>query len=211
MFTATQPHSVGQAGAGPGRDSHGNADGIDRSERFAGAQAGDRFFPDRTQGNVTDYPLKVALTLREREVDEALDRLAAARHALAAAQDATQRADAILTQHRARREDAETEEGLRDMAGRRAEEMLLGRNYLQRLASEEDDLARARLRFAGAEAEAEAAVERARENLAQARATREAVERHHRAWQKEQRRASDAREEAEQDDRVAAQRSRRQS
>ncbi len=146
------------------------------------------------------YPLEAARRLRAREEDDARDALAARLEALRTADEAHARSTAQLAAHRAETARITAEEAQADARGRSLAESLRAADWQRRRRSEDTAL-----RAAVDEAErtkhaAARAVEDARTALGEARAAREAVERHHEAWQAEARRHTERRAEAEAED-----------
>jgi hypothetical protein len=154
------------------------------------------------------YPLEAARTLRAEEE-------LAAKHALAARLDEQRRAEEAATlaekqldEHRRETARITERERAADGAGRAVGETLRATAWLKRRNTEAEDLSKALHAASQTRAEARAASDRARAALADARAAREAVEKHHEAWLASERRAEEARAEAEIEDVMAGRRSR---
>jgi hypothetical protein len=154
------------------------------------------------------YPLAAARELHAREEDAARDALATAIDALRDAEDAYARAEARWVAHRAETARIGVAEADADVAGRHLAESLRAADWQRRRRGEDTALRSAREDAERARQAAAAAVEEARAALAAARAAREAVERHHAAWQHEARREAERRAEAEAEDVQAGRRGR---
>ena len=150
------------------------------------------------------YPLEAARTLRQNEVDVARADLARKTAAVTDAELRASEALRLLESHRSDSKAHQELERARDIAGRTAADMARARAYSARRRTEEAALVDA---HAAAMAEVDQArdeADRARGALALARAAQEAVERHRAAWEEEQRKAAEARREAEIDDIVSS-------
>jgi len=156
----------------------------------------------------TRYPLAAARKLRESEEAAARDALTTQLAAHRAAEDAHADAVARLAAHRAETERIAAEEAQADALGRSLAESLRAADWQRRRRSEDTALCTARDDAERARHAAARAVEDARAALAAARAAREAVERHHAAWQEETRRHAERRAEAEAEDVQAGRRGR---
>lgn len=146
------------------------------------------------------YPLEAARTLHASEEDAARDALAAATDAMRNAEDALARAEARCVAHRAETARTVTDEARADIQGRSLAESLRAADWQRRRRSEDAALRSARDDAQRARHAAMTNVDAARAALAAARAAREAVERHHAAWQEEARRTDERRAEAEVED-----------
>lgn len=154
------------------------------------------------------YPLAAVRDLRSREEEEAKEHLARAIDAHAQATRAVQDATQALADHeRATQEQAEKDRA-RDRTLRTIADMGLLHSYLLRrkegALALQDAIVSARQRESLCATEVEAA----RTALANARAEREAVERHFAAWQAAQRKVAEARAEAEVEDVIQGRRPR---
>jgi hypothetical protein len=152
------------------------------------------------------YPLEAARTLREREEQAAREEMARRNAALVDAERAVDAAKARAGEHRAATVAIAAEETKKDGAGRRIADSLRARAYLDRRRVEQEQLDQAAARAEDARKKAAAVVEEGRQLLADARAAREAVEKHHEAWRLEQKKIADGREEAEVEDVIAGRR-----
>jgi hypothetical protein len=147
------------------------------------------------------YPLEAARTLRAEEEERRAEELVAANAASDEAQLALERARSAWTAHRGETRRVAAEEAARDRAGRAVAETLRTLAWLDRRGREAAELGERALEAEQTAARARAAVEEAKASLAQARAEREAVEKHHAEWTAAQKRALEAREEEEADER----------
>lgn len=154
------------------------------------------------------YPLEAARALRAREEDAARDALAGHMDALQAAEQAHARAERLCVAHREETARIAADEARADVEGRSLTESLRAADWQRRRRSEDTALCTARDDADRARQAAARAVEDARTVLGAARAAREAVERHHEAWQEEQRRHAERRAEAEAEDVQAGRRGR---
>ena len=146
------------------------------------------------------YPLEAARTLRAQELEDAKSALGRRTASLVEAEAAVTRAEAELARHGEETAAIAAREHARDDAGRSAADMLSVQAYLSRRAAEKQ-AHHDRIREAKhAAAEAAEAVEAARAALADARAAREAVEKHYEAWLRERRVAAERRADAEADE-----------
>ena len=152
------------------------------------------------------YPLEAVRTLRADEEAVARDALATRLRAQRDAELAVAQASASAATHREETAHVERGERAADRAGRPIAETLLAGDWLRRRRAEADMLARAVSGAVREHAEATSASERARSTLADARAAREAVEKHHATWLAGERRAEEARAEAEAEDAMAGRR-----
>ncbi len=142
--------------------------------------------------------------LREHELDEAKEALAARTAELTDAEALVARATEAARAHARETETVTARERGLDEVGRAVADTLRSQRYLAGRQSEAEGLG-ARIEEARERARAAAdAVTQAREVLAAARAGREAVERHHDRWQDGRRRHAESRAEAEAEDIVAA-------
>lgn len=147
------------------------------------------------------YPLEALRTLRANERDDAARRLAEAVAAHQLASEATARASNALRDHAAATEATLARESTRPLSASAATDALQLRAWRDRRKREADTLRADLERAREAERRASDGVDQARAALATAETEREAIERHHRRWLDEQRRAAEARAEAEAEDR----------
>lgn len=149
------------------------------------------------------YPLEALRTLRAEEEDAAGRALAQAIRAHEEAAGVTRRALEARDAHEAETSAMIARESARPLTEVRATDATHLRAWRDRrrgeLAGLEASVAKARADEAARRGETEAA----REALASARREREAIEKHHARWSEEQRRAAEAKEEAEAEDRAA--------
>lgn len=150
-----------------------------------------------------DYPLRAALELRERAVDEAVARLAEAVAAHADAEGRLVAARHAEVRHREETAEVEADEHRRGLLGRRADDLLLGQRYLARRAAEARALAAETEVRRGAVTEAHRAVDAAKTELATARAEHRSVEKHEEAWREERRKKGLAAADEEAEERAA--------
>lgn len=152
------------------------------------------------------YPLEAVRTLRADEEAAARDALAARLRTQQDAEEAVASARARVATHRDETARVERRERVADGAGRPVAETLLAGDWLRHRRAEAETLESAVRDAAQEHAEATSAAELARAMLADARAAREAVEKHHATWLAGERRAEEARAEAEAEDVMAGRR-----
>lgn len=144
------------------------------------------------------YPLEAARDLRRQELDDAAQALGVASRRVDLAQTAVTQAYAAIEAHDLACETYLAVENAR--GARSADDLLRGLAYRDRLAAE-----RGALVVKAGEADevlttARANEDSARSALADARAAREAVERHYEAWERERRRVAEKKSEDEAED-----------
>lgn len=147
------------------------------------------------------YPLEALRTLRGEAVDAATRALADAVARVDAAAAREREAKDALARHRAETARLLEAEASRLLAGFRVEDPLYARAWSERRKREAEVLLERVRERERERREAEVALERAREALADARREQEAIESHHARWRDAKRRAAEAREEAEAEDR----------
>lgn len=152
------------------------------------------------------YPLEAARTLRESEESEAREQLARQTRAMEAAQSAVESAERRATEHRDETLRLARAEAEKDAAGRSVADSLRARAYLEGRRGAQRGLDEVVERARAARTEAATALEAARQALAEARARREAVEKHHAAWLAERQRQAATKEEAEIEDAIQGRR-----
>jgi len=156
----------------------------------------------------TRYPLEAARALRADEEAAAKDALAARLREQQEAEERVTQAQARLATHREETARVAQLERAADGIGRSVAETLRAGDWLKRRGDESSRLAKSVAGAVQKRVEAVAASERARAGLAEARAAREAVEKHHAVWLAGERRAEESRAEAEADDLIAGRRPR---
>ena len=156
----------------------------------------------------TRYPLEAARALRADEESAVKDALAARLREQQEAEERVTQAQARLATHREETARVAQVERAADALGRSVAETLRAGDWLKRRGDESARLAKSVSDAVQKRVEAAAASERARAGLADARAAREAVEKHHAAWLAGERRAEESRAEAEADDLIAGRRPR---
>lgn len=154
------------------------------------------------------YPLEAARTLRTDEESAAKNALATRLREQQEAETALGLAQGRLTAHRGETARVAELERAADGIGRSVGETLRVSEWLKRRRAEVHVLAKRAADAAGACASASAESERARAALADARAAREAIEKHHASWLAGELRADEARAEAEVEDVMAGRRPR---
>lgn len=144
------------------------------------------------------YPLEAARELRGQELDEAARALGDASRRVDAARRNVASAVAAIEAHdvaRAAQRAAENARGARS-----ADDLLRGLAYEERLDRERQELVTKSAEAEEALAAARTNEESARSALADARAAKEAVERHYEAWLAERRRVAEKKAEDEAED-----------
>lgn len=150
-----------------------------------------------------EYPLRAALELRERAVDDAIAGLAEAVERHMEAERALEAGRGAEAEHRRGTADAEADEHRRGLLGLRADELLLGQRYLSRRGDEARALAAETEGLRGALKLTDQAVDASRDALATARAEHRAVEKHEEAWRQERRKRGLAAADEEAEERAA--------
>jgi len=162
----------------------------------------------REAGGGEKYPLEAARQLRGHAVEEAEASLARAVAGLSEAERQLTAARADMSAHAARARRDEADIAKREESGGSAAELNRGQAFRERLAREQESLTES-VRDAGAiYASREAEVAAARAKLAELRAEKEVVERHHDRFRSAEAKEREAREEAEAEDLAAARRHR---
>ncbi len=147
------------------------------------------------------YPLETLRALRADEEEAARRGLAEAiARAEAAAAETSVARLAVQTHAQATAQTLEAERA-RSLELIRVDDALRARAWRERRAREAGVLEQALGRAEATERAALTSVEAARDALARARTEREALEKHHLRWREEARRAAEAREEADAEDR----------
>lgn len=148
------------------------------------------------------YPLEAALTLRERELDEASLRLVEANQLLSQREDTLNQAAAALEAKEVHLTAARAESAARGT--RRADEWQRTLAYDARLRSERERADTRKQEAASQLEDARSALEASRDALGEARAALEAVKKHHAQWLQQKRLEQERAEESEADDLVSS-------
>ncbi len=152
------------------------------------------------------YPLASVQRLRDDEEEAARRALASAIERQARAAEAVAQCAQRRDEHVRVSETIQRDEAARDVAGRSVAETLTARAYLARRKRELAALTTELSELREQEAARAREVEQARAALAQARAEVEALAKHRAAWEAEQAKVRERREEAELDDRASRRR-----
>jgi flagellar biosynthesis chaperone FliJ len=147
------------------------------------------------------YPLQALRSLRADEEEHARRSLAEAISQLELASRGREAASVAVASHREATARTLAAEAARAPSVVRVDDAIHARAWRERRGAELVRLESALGESRRVEAEAERALEAARESLASASREREAIEKHHARWLDERRRLAEAREEAESEDR----------